>query len=242
MVHWVWDYFASDGMKSNSSNKNVWCQYKLTPIIKGLAEEDQLSILQGEIDAPQTEKLLILEAVQSITPEQVLRSKIDVMLQHLHDKCTYVSPELKQKATKELMMRKCSESAQSTSTNTQTSSISSAAPPTPTAQSAHRIDVGQAPIVLLTPAKPATKAQIVVKWFNNHSHTLGLLRQEQHHMLRKILALILAVATCWSSFYQSLCQREALLLAGGKTPKAKEAVKEVLDILNNDQFWMDTAQ
>ncbi|KAG8682309.1 hypothetical protein FRC11_015059, partial [Ceratobasidium sp. 423] len=39
----------------------------------------------------------------------------------------------------------------------------------------------------------------------------------------------------------AVSQREALLLAGGKTPKAKEAVKEVLDILNNDQFWMDTA-
>ncbi|KAG8703967.1 hypothetical protein FRC11_010315, partial [Ceratobasidium sp. 423] len=306
----------------------------------GLAEEDQLSILRGEIDTPRTEKLLISEAMQSITPERVLRNKIDVMLRHLHDKCTYASLELKQKATKELTMRKCSESAQSTSTNTQTSSIGSAAPPTPTAQSAHQIDIGRAPIVLLTPAKPADvlfpleqQEEFATDLLNvisacglsfytvNHpvfknflmkyargvhvpcqqilagrvldkqvsraeeyikEHTRGKLAMRQcdgwkniartpviavmmtvegqpyvlqvHDVgiqsktaenLVEIMKINMNFATEkygveWIAI--AVSQREALLLAGGKTPKAKEAAKEVLDILNNDQFWMDTAR
>ncbi|CAE6515560.1 unnamed protein product [Rhizoctonia solani] len=101
------------------------------------------------------------------------------------------------------------------------------------------------------------KAQIIIKWFNNHSRALGLLRQEQHHTLGKTLALIMAIATRWTSHYHSLrrlldcirplraiavSQRDTLLLAGGKAPKAREAASEVLDILNSDQFWMDIAR
>lgn len=100
----------------------------------------------------------------------------------------------------------------------------------------------------------ASKAQTVVKWFNNHSRALGILHVEQTHTLGKTLALVFAVVTRWTSVYQSLCrllecirplraiavsQKDVLLLAGGKTPKAKQAASEVLGILNDEQFWTD---
>lgn len=100
----------------------------------------------------------------------------------------------------------------------------------------------------------ASQAQTVVKWFNNHSRALGILRDQQTHTLGKTLALIFPVVTRWTSVYQCLrrliecfrplraiaaSQKDALLLAGGKTPKAKQVASEVLGILNDEQFWID---
>jgi hypothetical protein len=48
------------------------------------------------------------------------------------------------------------------------------------------------------------KALKVIKWMNNHSHALGLFRQEQLCTYQKFLALILPVLTRWMAHYLSL--------------------------------------
>ncbi|KEP45065.1 hypothetical protein V565_322990 [Rhizoctonia solani 123E] len=148
MPHWIWDYFATDGTKSNSSNKNVWCRYDLMPIVQTLMDEDQLSVLRGEISVPRSEKALILE-------ESVLRSKIDIMLRHVRDKCIHASPELKQQANDELASRKSPRAAQLATVPTNTGNTSAIIPPAPAPRPTGSRSTQHAPIVLLTPVEPA---------------------------------------------------------------------------------------
>ena len=98
------------------------------------------------------------------------------------------------------------------------------------------------------------KAIEVIKWFNNHSRALGLLRKEQLTTYHKILALIQPVITRWTSHFlatrrlletssalRSCCIKEENLLetCGGDRQqdrfKAREIIKTVLDL----QFWND---
>ena len=77
------------------------------------------------------------------------------MLQHLCDKCTHASPELKEMATKELETQKHPQPTQSTATPVQTNSTCALAPTTSAAQTAHTNSAGWAPVVLLTPSELA---------------------------------------------------------------------------------------
>lgn len=92
----------------------------------------------------------------------------------------------------------------------------------------------------------------VVKWFNNHSLALGMLRLVSMEKLGRELSLILPVITRWTSHYLSvrrllqlenpirhllLDSREKLLLCAGKKREAKEKAAKVLDVLGDPQFW-----
>ncbi|KAF8601982.1 hypothetical protein BDV93DRAFT_444985, partial [Ceratobasidium sp. AG-I] len=98
----------------------------------------------------------------------------------------------------------------------------------------------------------ADRAQEIVKWFNNHSRALAILREEQIHTLGKVLALLFAVLTRWTTVYQSLrcllecirplraiavSQQTALIEAGGNQGNAKQVTLGVLHTLNNEEFW-----
>lgn len=92
----------------------------------------------------------------------------------------------------------------------------------------------------------------VIKWFNNHSRALGLLKKVQLAKIGKILALIKPVLTRWTSHYlaiRRLVQLEIpfkqllldhyhdLLLAGGRKREEKERAEDVLEILGGYGFW-----
>lgn len=92
----------------------------------------------------------------------------------------------------------------------------------------------------------------VVKWFNNHSRALGLLKTVQQIKLGKIMALILPVLTRWTSHYLSirrllklktafkqllLDHTPSLLLAAGPRREQKEKARQVLDIVEGFGFW-----
>lgn len=98
------------------------------------------------------------------------------------------------------------------------------------------------------------KAIEIIKWFNNHSHALGLLWKEQLTTYHKILALIQPVITRWTSHFlatrhllemssalRSCCIKEEGLLetCGGDCQqdrfRACEIIKTVLDL----DFWND---
>ncbi|KAF8581077.1 hypothetical protein K439DRAFT_1296479, partial [Ramaria rubella] len=82
--------------------------------------------------------------------------------------------------------------------------------------------------------------------FNNHSHALGLLRQEQIITNNQVVALILAVITHWTSHYLSLTRLlevnkalracvikngDTLLECAGPKPEAWCKVKEIVDTI-----------
>ncbi|KAG6917691.1 hypothetical protein DXG01_001461 [Tephrocybe rancida] len=85
-----------------------------------------------------------------------------------------------------------------------------------------------------------------IKWFNNHSRALGMLKDVQRQKIMKVLALILPVLTRWTSHYLAICRlleleivfkqllldsRAAVLLCAGKKREAKEKAAEVIGIL-----------
>ncbi|KAG1783203.1 hypothetical protein EV702DRAFT_950668, partial [Suillus placidus] len=95
-------------------------------------------------------------------------------------------------------------------------------------------------------------ANEIIKWFNNHSFTLGLLNGEQMSMFHKILALILPVVTRWTLHFCSVSRllevskamkvtvmkhKDKLLVAAGRTCRAKDKARKVLDHVSNDTFW-----
>ncbi|KIJ61394.1 hypothetical protein HYDPIDRAFT_169663 [Hydnomerulius pinastri MD-312] len=97
----------------------------------------------------------------------------------------------------------------------------------------------------------------VVKWFNNHSRALGLLRDAQMAKFGLTLTLILPVLTRWTSHYLSVTRLvklelafkqllldagenlEVLIVCAGTKADAKRKAKEVLDILERPDFWPD---
>jgi hypothetical protein len=98
------------------------------------------------------------------------------------------------------------------------------------------------------------KALKVIKWMNNHSHVLGLFRQEQLYTYQKFWALILPVITWWTAHYLSLRRllsvektlRSAWLKhgdimiasAGTKSEDQAKAIA-VQEIIDNPRFWHD---
>ncbi|KAJ8584682.1 hypothetical protein M405DRAFT_746591, partial [Rhizopogon salebrosus TDB-379] len=100
-----------------------------------------------------------------------------------------------------------------------------------------------------------TEALEVVKWFNNHSRALSMLRAVQLSKHGKILALILPVLTRWTSHYLAVTRLietelafKQLLLDAGETLEplvecaggradAKRKARETLGILQRPNFW-----
>ncbi|KAH6903798.1 hypothetical protein BKA70DRAFT_1103704, partial [Coprinopsis sp. MPI-PUGE-AT-0042] len=102
-----------------------------------------------------------------------------------------------------------------------------------------------------------SEALEVVKWFNNHSRALGLLRAQQMESngLNHILSLILPVLTRWTSHYLSLSRllrlqlyfmglllssskREALVTAAGPKAEQRRKAEEVIGIIERPDFWI----
>lgn len=90
----------------------------------------------------------------------------------------------------------------------------------------------------------------VVKWFNNHSRALGLLRVCMQQRLAKILALVLPVITRWTSHYLSVRRlleverplREvaldpALIQCAGNKRDAIEKAESIVRTLSRQDFW-----
>ncbi|KAF5374107.1 hypothetical protein D9615_008815 [Tricholomella constricta] len=92
----------------------------------------------------------------------------------------------------------------------------------------------------------------VVKWFNNHSRALGMLKEVQRQKLLKVLALILPVLTRWTSHYLAICRlldleivfkqllldsREIVLRCAGEKTKAKLEAEAVIGVLEGWDFW-----
>ena len=100
----------------------------------------------------------------------------------------------------------------------------------------------------------ASKANEIIKWFNNHQKALDLLRRQQLLVFGKILALLVACATRWTSQYVSLSRlakqeavilgcvaqfRDELLLAGGDREEAKTKAHEIISLCLDHSFWID---
>ncbi|KAF5368688.1 hypothetical protein D9615_010307 [Tricholomella constricta] len=97
----------------------------------------------------------------------------------------------------------------------------------------------------------------VVKWFNNHSRALGMLKEVQRQKLLKVLALILPVLTRWTSHYLTirrlldleivfkqllLDSREIVLRCAGEKAKAKLEAEAVIGVLEGWDFWPNLKQ
>ncbi|CAE7074308.1 unnamed protein product [Rhizoctonia solani] len=101
----------------------------------------------------------------------------------------------------------------------------------------------------------ATKAQNVIRWFNNHSRALAWLQNEQKHLMGKTLSLLYPALTRWTSVDMAL-QRPAdyltafqgLLLrhpasefqeVAGSDRKSREKAMEIRGVIEDNQFWAD---
>lgn len=95
------------------------------------------------------------------------------------------------------------------------------------------------------------EASKVIKWFNDHTYPLGLLRKEQKSLGMKVLSLIHACHR-WASQYTScnrllilrepmqrlaLTYKDELLSAAGKKPEQREAAQSILRITTTALFW-----
>lgn len=96
------------------------------------------------------------------------------------------------------------------------------------------------------------KASELIKWFNNHTFALGILRKEQEVRNQKPLALISTCLTRWTTHFlaanrlntlkQSMCacvnyRREELITAGGEKEEQKDAAKQVITFIEDGTFW-----
>lgn len=105
-------------------------------------------------------------------------------------------------------------------------------------------------------ASVVTAALEVVKWFNNHSRALGMLRNEQITRVGKYISLILPVLTRWTSHYLSTSRlldleiyfrylvldrgkRDILLLCAGDKREQKNKAEEILKTIQTSSFWDD---
>ena len=93
----------------------------------------------------------------------------------------------------------------------------------------------------------------VVKWFNNHSHALGILRDIQCQLHEQPRSLILPVLTRWTSHFLSirrLLQLEQafkhmlakvpendLITCAGSRAEMKNKARQVLETLKHFDFW-----
>ncbi|KAH8101722.1 ribonuclease H-like domain-containing protein [Cristinia sonorae] len=92
----------------------------------------------------------------------------------------------------------------------------------------------------------------VIKWFNNHSYALGLLRSQQLLATGKSLVLFLPVLTRWTSHYLAVqrllalrgfleaciaLHKETLISVAGKTRNAREHATKIIEYVKNPVFW-----
>ncbi|KIN93074.1 hypothetical protein M404DRAFT_171840, partial [Pisolithus tinctorius Marx 270] len=93
----------------------------------------------------------------------------------------------------------------------------------------------------------------IVKWFNNHSHALGILLDTQHQLVGQPLSLVLPILTWWTSHFLSVHQllqlepafkqmltkvpHNDLIMCAGSRADMKRKAQQVLDILQHYDFW-----
>ncbi|KAI0309443.1 ribonuclease H-like domain-containing protein, partial [Amylostereum chailletii] len=95
----------------------------------------------------------------------------------------------------------------------------------------------------------------IVKWFNNHTLALGLLKDIQFTQLKKVLCLILPVITRWTTHYQAvrrllelqtplrtllLLEKEKLIASVGKQGEAQ--ARDIVEKLERPGFWEDLSE
>ena len=100
--------------------------------------------------------------------------------------------------------------------------------------------------------KTIDKATEVIKWFNHHSHALGLLRKEQLGTYQKILALIQPVITRWTCHFlstrrlletsgalRSCCIKEEKELekCGGDRQQDKAKARQIIQTVLCQNIW-----
>lgn len=97
----------------------------------------------------------------------------------------------------------------------------------------------------------------VIKWFNNHTRALGLLRQEQQKQYGKVLALLHPAATRWTAHYHSanclleveqavcvcvLSSKAVLIACVGKERAQVDKATQLLAQLERPEFWSHLAE
>ncbi|KAF8593765.1 hypothetical protein BDV93DRAFT_460103 [Ceratobasidium sp. AG-I] len=91
----------------------------------------------------------------------------------------------------------------------------------------------------------------IIKWFNNHSLALGLLRKCQSHF-GAILALLMPAKMRWTSHYRSASRllesekavktcvinhRDELISGAGPKEEHRRKAANIITIIGNEQFW-----
>ena len=92
----------------------------------------------------------------------------------------------------------------------------------------------------------------LIKWFNNHSIALGILKSQQRIAGKTVLVLIFPVLTRWTTHYLATSRLldlaafvraaidtryDDLVLAGGRRKDAKEKARQVLGYAQDSEFW-----
>ncbi|KAH9848417.1 hypothetical protein C2E23DRAFT_739372, partial [Lenzites betulinus] len=97
----------------------------------------------------------------------------------------------------------------------------------------------------------------VIKWFNNHTGALSILRQQQQKQDGKVLALVRPAPTRWTAHYLSanrlleleralriivLESKERLLVCAGKERAQTDKARTLIGHLETPQFWKSLAE
>lgn len=92
----------------------------------------------------------------------------------------------------------------------------------------------------------------LIKWFNNHSYALGLLRSQQRLADVTVLILFLPIITRWTSHYLAITRLlhlkrflrgcvelhyDELVKCAGSQKGAKTRARRILGFVNNNDFW-----
>jgi hypothetical protein len=95
-------------------------------------------------------------------------------------------------------------------------------------------------------------AMEVIKWFNNHTLANGLLKKEQEKQTGKVLSLLVACLTRWTSHYLScnrllalekplrslaLFNEEELVNAAGQKVEQQKVAEGIVRFLQSPPFW-----
>ncbi|THU90830.1 hypothetical protein K435DRAFT_910345, partial [Dendrothele bispora CBS 962.96] len=122
---------------------------------------------------------------------------------------------------------------------------------------AHQINlvVGDVIKVKVPLIRAADMALELIKWFNNHSVALGLLRHEQTTFQLVVLVLVLPVLTRWTSHYLAMDRLVELKAAflhlvasedictqletcGGPKAADKAKARKMIRLIRDNQFWI----
>ena len=92
----------------------------------------------------------------------------------------------------------------------------------------------------------------LIKWFNNHTRALGLLRQQQQQTDGRVLALIRPAPTRWTAIYLTishlievekamrlltLLHKRQLIACAGREAAQVEKITYLLDHMEKPEFW-----